>query len=136
MTDVSGMRAPVSQEIWSLGNCVAATKLPRKNRRSNYAMRPYFLGNIAAARKYCRACAVSMLKRLNVGISFHFRRGRQEESGRLCFEREAMFICIVYVGNLMMAAACMKLSSRLVKSIENSKSPWYCTASCQEKLNR
>lgn len=28
---------------------------------------------------------------------------------------------------------CMKFSSRLVKSIENSKNPWYCTASCQKK---
>ena len=25
---------PVSQEIWSLGNCVAVTQFPRKNRRS------------------------------------------------------------------------------------------------------
>ena len=27
-------RRPVSQGIWSLGNCVAATQFPRKNRRS------------------------------------------------------------------------------------------------------
>ena len=51
------IRLPVSQEIWSLGNCVTATQFPGKYRRSNYATRPYFLGNIAAARKYCRACA-------------------------------------------------------------------------------
>ena len=36
----------VSQEIWSLGNCVAAIQFPGKNRRSNYSTRPYFLGYI------------------------------------------------------------------------------------------
>ena len=39
---------PVSQEILSLGNCVAATQFPRKYSRSNYATRPYFLGNFVA----------------------------------------------------------------------------------------
>ena len=29
---------PVSQEIWSLGNCVAETQFPRKNHCSNIAM--------------------------------------------------------------------------------------------------
>ena len=66
----------------------------------------------------------------------------EEESGRLCFEREAMFICRQPDDGRKMIQCttckcwyhcnCMKLSSRLVKSIENSKSPWYCTASCQE----
>ena len=45
------------------GNCVEATQFPRKYGRSNYAMRRYFLGNIVAIRKYCRACAGLTLSR-------------------------------------------------------------------------
>ena len=46
------------------GNCVVATQFPRKYGCSNYAMRRYFLGNIVAIRKYCRACAGLTLSRL------------------------------------------------------------------------
>ena len=54
----------MSQKILSLGNCVAATQFPRKYCRSNYATRPYFLGNIAAIRKYCRACITSLIDKM------------------------------------------------------------------------
>jgi len=42
---------PVSQEISSPGNIVAAAKVPRIYGRSNITERPYFLENIAAPRK-------------------------------------------------------------------------------------
>ena len=44
----------VSQEISSPGKIVAEAKFPRIFGRPNLTERPYFLGNIAAPRKFCR----------------------------------------------------------------------------------
>ena len=54
----------MSQEILPLGNCVAATQFPKKYCRSNYATRSYFLGNIAAIRKYGRTCISSLINKM------------------------------------------------------------------------
>ena len=70
---------PVSQEILSLGNCVAATQFPRKCRRSNYAMRQCFLGNIAAIRKYCRACVGRTLSCFEVAKEFELLANKMEQ---------------------------------------------------------
>ena len=45
---------PVSQEISLPGKIVAEAKFPRIFGRPNLTERPYFLGNIAAPRKFCR----------------------------------------------------------------------------------
>ena len=45
---------PVSQEISSPGKIVAEAKFPMIFGRPNLTERPYFLGNIAAPRKFCR----------------------------------------------------------------------------------
>ena len=45
----------VSQEISSPGKIVAEAKFPRIFGRPNLTERPYFLGNIAAPRKFCRS---------------------------------------------------------------------------------